>query len=32
MLLSVNVLNKEQAVQLCNLLGFRTSDIEYMAV
>jgi hypothetical protein len=32
MLLRFSMLNKEQIVQLCMLMGFRTSSSEYMAV
>jgi hypothetical protein len=32
MLLSFRLLSIERAAQLCNLMGFRTSCIEYMAV
>jgi hypothetical protein len=32
MLPSFRELNKEWAVQLCNLMGFRTSRMEYMAI
>jgi hypothetical protein len=32
MLLSFGVLNKEQAVQLCTLIGFRMSHVGYMVV